>query len=177
MVEGDNTSGETDKDGDIYHNYRVNYVYITFDGAEILAGSPTRPPTHSSWVRLFLSGIPLPSPAPPSTSHTPFSQYVAHSCFCLKTVLLINWWVCACNKNHDSRWTIHLLLPNSSNGTGCSLGSRCKAPYTTGTGQRMNQSVASLRLWLWFTDAMLWWHLSSAASHCALIWWGRLFKK
>lgn len=43
MVEGDNSSGETDKDGDIYHNYRVNYVYITFDGAEILAGSPTHP--------------------------------------------------------------------------------------------------------------------------------------
>lgn len=44
MVEGDNSSGETDKDGDIYHNYRVNYVYITFDGAEIRAGSPTHPP-------------------------------------------------------------------------------------------------------------------------------------
>lgn len=43
MVEGDNSSGETDKDGDIYHNYRVNYVYITFDGAEILAGSPIHP--------------------------------------------------------------------------------------------------------------------------------------
>lgn len=61
MVEGDNSSGETDKDGDIYHNYRVNYVYITFDGAEILAGSPTR---RSSWVRLFLSCLPLSSPAP-----------------------------------------------------------------------------------------------------------------
>lgn len=40
MVEGDNSSRETDKDGDIYHNYRVNYVYITFDGAQILTGSP-----------------------------------------------------------------------------------------------------------------------------------------
>lgn len=39
MVEGDNSSRETDKDGDIYHNYRVNYVYITFDGAQILTGS------------------------------------------------------------------------------------------------------------------------------------------
>lgn len=118
------------------------------------------PPSRSSWVRLFLSGISLSSPVPPSTSHTPFSQYVAHSCFCLKTVLLINWWVCACNKNHDSRWTIHLLLPNSSNGTGCSLGSRCKAPYTTETGRRLRQSVASLMLWLWFTAATLRWHLS-----------------
>lgn len=174
MVEGDNSSGETDKDGDIYHNYRVNYVYITFDGLKFLLAHQ---PTRSSWVRLFLSGIPLPRPAPPSTSHTPFSQYVAHSCFCLKTVLLINCWVCACNKNHDSRWTIHLLLPHWSNGTGCSLGSRCKAPYTTGTGQGLDQSVASLRLWLWFTDATLpRWHLSSSASHCTLAWWGILLK-
>lgn len=46
MVEGDSSSRETDKDGDIYHNYRVNYVYITFDGAQILTGSLVRPPTH-----------------------------------------------------------------------------------------------------------------------------------
>lgn len=38
----------------------------------------------------------------PAPSH-PVSQYVAHSCFCLKTVQLINWWVCGCNKNYDSR--------------------------------------------------------------------------
>lgn len=49
------------------------------------------------------------------------SQYVAHSCFCLKTVQLINWLVCGHNKNHDSRWTMHLLLLNISNDTSSSF--------------------------------------------------------
>lgn len=93
----------------MYHNYRVNYVCITFDGAQILPGSFIRPPTHSTQILFCLSSV--LSCLPP---HTPFSQYVAHSCFSLKTVLLINWWVCTCNKSHDSRWTIHLLQWNVS---------------------------------------------------------------
>lgn len=145
MVEGDNSSGETDKDGDIYHNYRVNYVYITFDGAQILAGSLARPPAHSSPICLFCLVFHFLAALPP---HTPFSQYVAHSCFCLKTVLLINWRVCACNKNHDSRWTMHLLLPNFSNGTGCSLGlaARLHPPRDRATSEPVCRLAQALTL-------------------------------
>lgn len=52
---------------------------------------------YSNFLFCLYSTSPLPAP-----SH-PVSQYVAHSCFCLKTVQLINWCVCGCNKNHDSR--------------------------------------------------------------------------
>lgn len=151
MVEGDNSSRETDKDGDIYHNYRVNYVYITFDGAQILTGSLVHPPSPLRFSCFVC--IPLPSCLPP---HTPFSQYVAHSCFGLTTVLLINWWVCGCNKTHDSRWTIHLLPWNFSNDTeSSSHWALLEASIHPGTTQLLNQSVLCHWLWLWFIDDKL----------------------
>lgn len=67
MVEGDNSSRETDKDGDIYRNYRVNYVYITFDGAQILTGSLAHPPTQlfSDFLGLSISHFRAACPLTP----------------------------------------------------------------------------------------------------------------
>lgn len=94
----------------------VNYFHITLDDAPLLSdfhsGSLNSP--FCSFQISYFSCIQWLLP------HI-LAQYVAHSCFCLKTVQLINWLVCGRNKNHDSRWTIHLLLLNISNDTSSSF--------------------------------------------------------
>lgn len=163
MVEGDNSSGETDKDGDIYHNYRVNYVYITFDGAQILAGSLVHPPAHSSPICLFclvfhfLAACPL----------TP------HFLNMLPTAASV--WKLSCSLTGGSALVIRIMTADEQC-ICCSqiflmaLGALWASPHDSihpGTGQLVNQSVASHRLWLWFTDAELQWHLPSLTSYYA----------
>ena len=119
-------------------------MVLKFSLIHTAALPPPRPPTlYSDFLFCLRSTC-----YPPAPSH-PVSQYVAHSCFCLKTVQLINWWVCGCNKNHDSRWTIHLLLLNFSNDTGSSLGLVATLPPPRDC--TASQQVCGLLLWLWFT--------------------------
>lgn len=133
MVEGDNSSGGTDKDEDIYCTIITGLIMFVLPLMvfTFLQAPLSNHPLFSQFFLLLC--IPLSSLLPP---YTPSSQYVAHSCFSLKTVLLINWWIHTCNKSHDSRWTIHLLLWNASDTTS-----------TLGTPRdRAAQSVTSLTL-------------------------------
>lgn len=119
MSEGDNCLRRKDNEGDVYTVIRRFLMFVLplmalqlptiRQGRKVLFF-----PQISGFVRTVGSHWPL--------AHNPGSQYVAHSCLCLKTVQLINCRVSACNKNHDGRWTMHLLLLNFSNDTGSSLG-------------------------------------------------------
>lgn len=128
MVEGDNSSGGTDKDEDIYCTIITGLIMFVLP---LMVFTFLQAPlsNHPPLLTVFrLLCILLSSLLPP---YTPSSQYVAHSCFSLKTVLLINWWLHTCNKSHDSRWTIHLLLWNGSDTT-YTLGAHCKTPASQG---------------------------------------------
>ncbi len=132
----------------------------------LLTHRPTRSLAHplsSNFLVLsvshFLAGCSLTHPVP---------QYVAHSCFCLRTVPLINWWVCGCNRNHDSRWTIHLLLLNFSNDAGSFLG-LAAALHPPGDGatsapaRRLMQSLTLVYRWQFV--------VTFATSACSIIQW------
>lgn len=129
MVEGDNSWGGTDKDEVIYCTIITGLIMFVLPLMvfKFLRAPSSNHPLFSLFFFCLLC-IPRSSRLPP---HTPFSQYVAHSCFSLKTVLLINWWLHTCNKSHDSRWTIHLLLWNGSDTTS-TLGARRKTLATQG---------------------------------------------
>lgn len=157
MVEGDNSSGGTDKDEDIYCTIITGLIMFVLPLMvfKFLRAPSSNHPLVSHFFCLLC--FPLSSRLPP---HTPFSQYVAHSCFSLKTVLLINWWLHTCNKSHDSRWTIHLLLWNGSDTTSALGGSR----QDSGHPGTVQLSLSPRWLWLLFADDRLWWRIMFLAA-------------